>query len=209
MTTGSQEDVSLGPESVRLIDAMLNVLCEDVMPLTQQGVARGNKAFGAAVLRKLTLDIVVAGTNEETRNPLLHGEVSCLNRYWELKAELRPAPSDCLFVTTHEPCPLCLSAITWSGFDNFYYLFSYEDTRDAFDIPHDLNILAEVFRCNEGDYAATNAYWQSYHLIKLIEQATEEQRLNWSTKVDTLREVYGGLSDRYQSGKGRQGIPLD
>ena len=26
----------------------------------------------------------VAGTNEETRNPLLHGEVSCLNRYWEL-----------------------------------------------------------------------------------------------------------------------------
>ena len=93
-------------------------------------------------------------------------------------------------------------------FDNFYYFFTDEDTRDAFGIPHDLNILAEVFRCNDGDYAATNAYWQSYHLIKLIEQATEEQRLNWSTKVDTLREVYGWLSDRYQSGKGRQGIPL-
>ena len=45
--------MGLGPELVRLIDAMLNVLCWDVMPLTQQGVARGNKAFGAAVfLRK-------------------------------------------------------------------------------------------------------------------------------------------------------------
>jgi len=33
------------------------------------------------------------------------------------------------------------SAITWTGFDNFYYLFSYTDTKDAFNIPHDLKIL--------------------------------------------------------------------
>ncbi|MBA2295861.1 MAG: nucleoside deaminase, partial [Actinobacteria bacterium] len=47
--------------------------------------------------------------------------------------------------------------------------------RDAFDIPHDLTILAEVFRCDDGGYAPTNAYWQSYSLMGLIEQATEEQ----------------------------------
>ena len=208
--TGSHQDVaSLGPESVRLIDRMLNVLREDVLPLTQQGVGQGNKVFGAAILRKSTLDLIIAGTNEETRNPLLHGEVSCLNRYWDLPAELRPRPSDCLFLSSHEPCSLCLSAITWSGFDNFYYLFSYEDTRDAFDIPHDLTILAEVFRCDDGGYAPTNAYWQSYYLMAMIEQATEEQQLDWSAKVDTLRAAYGGLSERYQSDKGGQEIPLD
>ena len=207
--TGSQDVRSLDPDSVRLVDRMLTVLDEDVLPLTQQGVGLGNKVFGAAVLRKSTLELVIAGTNEETRNPLLHGEVSCLNRYWELPAELRPPPSDCLFLSSHEPCSLCLSAITWSGFDNFYYLFSYEDTRDAFDIPHDLNILAEVFRCDDGDYAAANAYWQSYYLIGLIEQAAEEQQRAWAARVATLRAAYGGLSERYQSDKGGQGIPLE
>jgi tRNA(Arg) A34 adenosine deaminase TadA len=37
-----------------------------------------------------------------------------------------------------------LSGITWGGFDNFYYLFTFEDTRDAFGIPHDIRILEEV-----------------------------------------------------------------
>ena len=32
------------------------------------------------------------------------------------------------FLSSHEPCSLCLSAITFSGFDNFYYLFPYEST---------------------------------------------------------------------------------
>lgn len=37
-----------------------------------------------------------------------------------------------------------LSGITWGGWDNFFFLFSYEDTRDAFSIPHDIRILEEV-----------------------------------------------------------------
>ncbi len=113
----------------------------DLLPLTEQGVAQGNKVFGAAILRKSDLSLVVAGTDEETLNPLWnplwHGEISCLNRFWALPK--RPDPKDCLFLSSHEPCSLCLSAITWSGFDNFYYLVSYEDSRDAFKIPHDLN----------------------------------------------------------------------
>jgi tRNA(Arg) A34 adenosine deaminase TadA len=64
------------------VDRMLTVLREDVLPLTQQGVREGNKVFGAAVLRKASLELVIAGPNEEARNPLLHGEISCLNRYW-------------------------------------------------------------------------------------------------------------------------------
>ena len=105
--------------------------------MTEQGVAQGNKVFGAAILRKSDLSLVVAGTDEETLNPLWHGEISCLNRFWALPEQ--PDLKDCLFLSSHEPCSLCLSAITWSGFDNFYYLVSYEDSRDAFKIPHDLN----------------------------------------------------------------------
>jgi hypothetical protein len=56
---------------------------------------------------------------------------------------------------------MCLSAIAWSGLDTFHFLFSYEDTRDEFEIPHDLSILAEVFRCPDGSYADANAYWRA------------------------------------------------
>jgi tRNA(Arg) A34 adenosine deaminase TadA len=187
---------------------MLSVLREDVLPLTQAGVREGNKVFGAAVLRKASLELVVAGTNEEARNPLLHGEISCLNRFWSLPPESRPPPAECLFLSSHEPCPMCLSAIAWSGFDNFYYLFSYEDTRDAFEIPHDLAILAEIFRCPDGAYAETNAYWTSYYLPSLVEQGSQDERAKWRARVGDLRSAFGVLSDHYQDVKRESDIPL-
>ena len=128
----------------------LEAIEHDIVPLTRTGVEKGDKVFGGAVLRKADLSLVVAGTNRETVNPLFHGEVATLNAFFALSGTARPAPGECLFLSTHEPCSLCLSAITWAGFDNFYYLFGYEDTRDAFNIPHDLKILSEVFRIENG-----------------------------------------------------------
>ena len=191
-----------------LVDRLLEVLRDDVLPLTRHGVHEGNKVFGAAVLREPDLELVIAGANEETQNPLFHGEISCLNRYWALPRESRPASADCIFLSSHEPCSMCLSAIAWSGFGTFYYLFSYEDTRDAFSIPHDLSILAEVFRCPEGSYAEANAYWKSYYLLDLIEHGPPEERPRWHEQVAELRAAYSGLSDHYQSVKRASDIPL-
>ena len=128
-----------------LISRLLDVIEDDLLPLTKRGVGGGNKLFGAAILRKSDLSLVIGETNNETENPLWHGEMHAIKRFYELPAETRPAPRECLFLATHEPCSLCLSGITWSGFDNFYYLFSYEDTRDSFGIPHDIRILREVY----------------------------------------------------------------
>lgn len=198
----------MNSQTTLLVDRLLTVLREELLPLAQEGVREGNKVFGAAVLRKASLELVVAGANEEALNPLLHGEISCLNRYWALPRGSRPPPAECLFLSSHEPCPMCLSAIAWSGFDNFYYLFSYEDTRDAFEIPHDLAILAEVFRCADGSYADTNAYWTSYHLPELVEQGSQHERAKWREQVADLRSAYGVLSDHYQDVKGESDIPL-
>ena len=146
---------------------LLDVIDDDILPLTERGVAAGNKVFGAAILRKSDLSLVIAGTNDETDNPLLHGEINTLNQFYEL-AE-RPPTSELVFLTTHEPCTLCMSAITWAGFDNYYYFYSHEDSRDSFAIPHDLVILKEVFGLEPGGYRRTNAFWTAYSIADLID----------------------------------------
>ena len=102
----------------QLIAKLLKVLEENILPLTKIEVKRGNKIFGAAILKKSDLNLVVAGTNQETHNPLWHGEISCLNSYWALPKNKRVSTKECIFFSTHEPCSLCLSAITWITFDN-------------------------------------------------------------------------------------------
>src|SRR3546814_4792240 len=71
---------------------------------------------------------------------------------------------------------MCMSAITWAGFDNFHYFFSHEDSRDAFAIPHDLKILKEVFGLEPGGYRRRNAFWQAHAIDEGIETQDEPQR---------------------------------
>ena len=62
---------------------LLDVIEGDILPLTERGVAAGNKVFGAALLSKTDLSVVIAGTNDETANPLWHGEVNTLRQFYE------------------------------------------------------------------------------------------------------------------------------
>ena len=141
-----------------LLARLLEVVEQEIVPLTAEGVKQGNKLFGAAILQKTDGALVVAGTNRETECPLWHGEVSTIKNLYDLPDDRRPAPKDCIFLSTHEPCSMCLSAITWAGYNNFYYLFSYQDSRDSFNIPHDLKILQQLFGCQNGEYTRTNSY---------------------------------------------------
>lgn len=201
-----------------LISRLLDVIEADLVPLTRRGVGGGNKLFGAAILRKSDLSLVVAETNNETENPLWHGEMHAIKRFYELPAEGRPAARDCIFLATHEPCSLCLSGITWSGFDNFYYLFSYEDTRDAFGIPHDIRILKEVYAVPDPDrtavhpdrplYNRSNAFFRSHSLQQMIAGLDRSSKERLVARVDDLNAAYNDLSATYQKDKGAKGIPL-
>jgi tRNA(Arg) A34 adenosine deaminase TadA len=194
-------------DQATLAKRLLDVIQSDILPLTKAGVAAGNKVFGAAILHKSDLSLVLAETNNETENPLWHGEVHTLKRLYE-RVE-KPDTKDYVFLSTHEPCSMCLSAITWAGFDNFYYLFSHEDSRDSFAIPHDLRILKEVFRLEPGGYAKTNAFWHSAAIADLIATADDEAKAALKAQDADIRAAYDALSASYQSGKAGNAIPLN
>ena len=205
-------------ETVALLERLLDVIENDLAPLTRQRVALGNKIFGAAILRKSDLSLVIAETNDETDNPLWHGEMHAIKKFYELPKEGRPSTKDCIFLATHEPCSLCLSGITWSGFDNFYYLFSYEQTRDAFGIPHDIRILKEVYQVPDPDrdavpadrplYNRQNAFFTAHGIEQLIASLDRGSRELLLGRIDNLTALYADLSAAYQATKGKADIPL-
>ncbi len=184
---------------------LLDVIEQDILPLTEKGVATGNKVFGAAILRKSDLSLVLAETNNELENPLWHGEVHTLKRFYELGE--RPDTRDLVFLSTHEPCPMCMAAITWAGFDNFYYFFSYEDSRDSFAIPHDLKILKEVFGLEPGGYHKNNAFWNSFSIRDLV--VAGPRRAELEAQSIRIPGEYDRLSTIYQASKADNAIPLN
>jgi tRNA(Arg) A34 adenosine deaminase TadA len=201
-----------------LISRLLDVVEHDIAPLTDAGVRRGNKLFGAAILRKSDLSVVVAETNNEIENPLWHGEMHAIKRFFERPEADRPGVKDCLFLATHEPCSLCLSGITWSGFDNFYYLFSHQQSRDSYAIPYDIEILKAVYQVPETEtgavspsrdlYNRQNRFWTSHNLQQMIAGLDRGYKETLLARLDDLTALYADLSDTYQRDKGQKGIPL-
>lgn len=193
-----------------LLRRLLNVLADDVLPLTEAAVQTGNKVFGAALLRKSDQTTYLAATNNEMESPLFHGETHLLKLYFEIPQTERVPVEELYFLSTHEPCSMCLSAITWSGFDNFCYFFSHEDSRDAFNIPHDLKILDEVFSVKPGQYNKENAFWKSFDIVKSIENVSDERtRDELRGFVEQIKARYDAASEVYQSGKTANHIPLN
>ena len=181
---------------------LLDVIEQEIVPLTRAGVEAGNKIFGAAIVRRADLSTVVAETNNETENPLWHGEIHAIKRFFELPAEDRPDPADCLLLATHEPCSPCLSGIAWSGFPEFAYLFSHQDSAESFAIPYDLAILKGVYAVPDPDrdevapgrdlYNRANAYFVSTGLAPLADP----------DQLARITRTYDELSATYQESKG-------
>ena len=193
----------------KALKKILDIFSNEVLPLTVKGVAKGSKIFGAAIIKKDDFSLVIAETNNEIENPIWHGEIHVLKKFYELDVKTRPNEKDCMFLSSHEPCSMCLSAITFSGFDNFYYLFPYTATNDVFNIPHDLKILKEVFKINNGEYNKENSYWKSQNINLLVENLPFSKKEKILNKLDEIKNKYKALSNQYQENKDGNAIPLN
>lgn len=178
---------------------LLTVIADEILPKTEQGVASGNKVFGAAVLRRDNLATVVADTNHETTCPLFHGEVYVIQRWSELSGTATVSPADAVFLSTHEPCCMCISAIVWAGFKTVFYLFPYEATRDQ-GIPHDIEIMNELW--NVERYQPHNKFCHVSgikELVEDVEDPTEKESL--LSQIALIERKYADLSLKYHTEK--------
>ncbi|CAA9961212.1 Cytidine/deoxycytidylate deaminase family protein [Pyrenophora teres f. maculata] len=209
--------MSTTPPPEQLVTKLLSTIESHIIPLTKQGVSTGSKLFGAAILSRADLTPYTLATNNERLSPLLHGEINCIQQFFTVdypSSSTRPHPGkDCIFLATHEPCSLCLSGITWAGFNEFYYLFTYEDSRDLFDIPYDIDILQEVFRVKGEDesedglqkrqlYNRKNKFFTAKSFKEIVgEVGDEETRVRLEGEIERVKALYNGLSETYQEGK--------
>ncbi|HAT9829622.1 TPA: nucleoside deaminase, partial [Legionella pneumophila subsp. pneumophila] len=71
-------------EKNKIIDKLLAITEQTIVPMTQKSILQGNKIFGAAILNKADLSLIIASTNHETENPLWHGEIHTLKKFYEI-----------------------------------------------------------------------------------------------------------------------------
>lgn len=102
----------------------MKLVMEQLMRLCIQeainGVEKGEGGpFGAVIMKDNQIVAQAHNTVIKTNDPTAHAEINAL-RHASQKLQ-RFDLSDCILLTSSEPCPMCLSAIMWSGIKKVYY----------------------------------------------------------------------------------------
>ncbi len=174
------------------VSRLLEVIEKDILPITETAVEKGHNIFGGAVLSADDLALVTAGVNMRADDPTLHGEIVTIHRFFKMKDH--PCPDDTVFLATHEPCSMCLSALAWSGFKKIYFLFGYEETRDDFRMGDDLRMLAEVFSSTIP--SRRNSFFELTPIRELVHSLPERDILQ--ERIDRIKQKYRNLANRVE-----------
>lgn len=175
------------------VSRLLEVIEEDILPITEPAVEKGHNVFGAAVLSAQDLSLVAAGTNMRGDDPSLHGEIVAIHNFFRMKE--RPPVEKTFFLATHEPCSMCLSALAWSGFRKIYFLFGYEETRDDFRMGDDLRMLAEIFATTTP--SRKNSFFEMTSVRELVRPLAEREI--FLERIDRIKRKYLDLASRVTS----------
>lgn len=183
------------------LKSMLDCIEHEIMPITEKGVAAGNKVFGAGILRPDFTTLYV-DTNTETTCPIFHGEVATIyNWSQQTPPEDRgPVAQSSIFLSTHEPCCMCVSSILWAGFNKVYYFFPYSITADQ-GIPHDINTMHELWGVNT--YRKQNKYLSSACIMDLVDGVSDDDPLKAQLleQQQRLLQKYDVLANKYHTEK--------
>lgn len=93
--------------------------------LSVENVKNGGGPFGAVIVKDG--EVLATGCNRVTSNndPTAHAEVTAIRVACQKVQNFKL--DGCTIYTSCEPCPMCLSAIYWSGISRIYYGNTKED----------------------------------------------------------------------------------
>ena len=89
--------------------------------LAQAAQRAGGDPYGAVIADPRIARIVAEGRNNASSDPIWHGEMSAITNLSNLHGDVYAIAGSLELYTTAEPCPMCMSAIVWSGFAAVYY----------------------------------------------------------------------------------------
>jgi tRNA(Arg) A34 adenosine deaminase TadA len=169
------------------IEKMLDVIKDEILPLTECEVKRGNHVFGGAILRPDTMTSVMVGSNNRAENPLFHGEIDTLIRFFKLPVHSRA--DELIFLSSHDPCPMCAAAIAWAGFREVWYLFGADDIVEKFGMPTDNEMYKELFGTK--GVRAENKFFKKYSIKEAIAELPDPER--FSPVMAEIEKRYSSL----------------
>lgn len=101
---------------------------EMAIELSRKSVESGGGPFGAVIVHDGK--VVATGSNSVTINndPTAHAEVSAIRAACAAVGSFKL--EECEIYSSCEPCPMCLSAIYWSGITKIYFANTRQDAKD-------------------------------------------------------------------------------
>ncbi|GHV54053.1 hypothetical protein FACS1894216_13260 [Synergistales bacterium] len=153
------------------LKAMLEIMRDEVLPLAESVASVGNDLSGGAVIRRDTLTSVIVGADDQVENPVFHGEIDVINRFFKLP--VHPPAEDLLLVVTHEPCPMCATAIALAGFKELWVFFPFNDpTIPDTTAPRLYKNLFGVNGVRKG-----NEFFERFYIREAIEESSRSKEL--------------------------------
>ncbi|CAE8585076.1 unnamed protein product [Polarella glacialis] len=96
--------------------------CLALSRLAQEAAAAGGGPYGALIVDP-SVGIIAEGHNHAAKNPIWHGEMAAISNLSDIisPSSVYSLAASLELYTSAEPCPMCMSAIAWSGFGRVVY----------------------------------------------------------------------------------------
>lgn len=101
--------------------AELNEFMRQAIYEARISLRQGNNGFGAIIVKNGSIISSAHDVEDTESDPTSHAEINAIK---DASKKLGKNLEGCILVSTHEPCPMCATAIVWSSIKEIAYGYS-------------------------------------------------------------------------------------
>lgn len=102
-----------------------NKFIKNAIEEAKKSLKKGNHGFGAAIIKNNELISTGYDTDKSSNDPTSHAEINVIR---QASVQLKGDFKNCMLISTHEPCPMCSTAIVWAGIEQLAFGYSIKDS---------------------------------------------------------------------------------